>query len=469
MTARGKGLDRKSLALALLCVAQFVNVLDVNVAIVALPSIQRDLGFSDEDLQWVVSAYVLLFAGFLLLAGRMADLFGRRRMFMTGLGLFAVASLVCGLAGSPAMLLVGRAAQGLGAAITAPAALSIITTIFPEGRERNRALGVWTAVAAAGGAAGLVLGGVITDGLGWEWVFLVNVPIGLLGVALAPLLLAESRSPAASRQVDLAGAVTVTGGLVLLVYGFTRAEEVGFGSYATLITLGLSATFIIVFLIVESRIANPLVPLDVFRSRNLIGASLVAWALTAATTSTAVLSTIYLQRILDYSAAFSGLAGLPFSLSVIAGAGIGSRLTSRIGARATMVSGLVSIAAGTLLLGGISAEQGLVYVMVNATLSGLGIGCASVASTATGTSALGGGEQGLASGLLNSSAQVGTALGLAALVTIAAARTDILAGGDPTPEAIVEGFRWAFYAGAGIATAGCLVALFVVGRKGGTA
>lgn len=469
MAARVIGLERKNLALALLCVAQFVDVLDVNVVIVALPSIQRDLGFSDEDLQWVVSAYVLLFAGFLLLAGRMADLYGRRRMFMVGLGLFAVASLVCGLAESPVMLLVGRAAQGLGAAITAPAALSIITTTFPEGRERNRALGVWTAVAAAGGAAGLVLGGVVTDELGWEWVFLVNVPIGVLGVALAPLLLTESRDPAASRRLDLAGAVAVTGGLVLLVYGFTQAEEAGFISFATLTTLALSAAFILAFLIIESRIANPLIPLGVFRSRSLVGASLVAGTLTAATTSTGVLAIIYLQRILGYSAALSGLAGLPLSLSVIAGAVIGSRLTGRVGARPTMVSGLIAIAAGTLILAGISAESGLVYVLVNATLSGLGIGCASVASTATGTSALGGGEQGLASGLLNSSAQIGTALGLAALVTIAAARTDILAGGDPTPRTIVEGFRWAFYAGAGIAATGCLAARFVVGRKGGAA
>lgn len=469
MATHYKGLDRKSLALALLCVAQFVNVLDVNVVIVALPSIQRELGFSDEDLQWVVSAYVLLFAGFLLLAGRMADLFGRRRMFIAGLGLFAAASLVCGVAESPAVLLVGRAAQGLGAAITAPAALSIITTTFPEGRERNRALGVWTAVAAAGGAAGLILGGVITDGLGWEWVFLVNVPIGVLGAALAPLILSESRDPAASRQLDMAGAVTVTGGLILLIYGFTRAEESGFGSYATLTTLALSAAFILAFLIIESRIENPLVPLGVFRSRALVGASLVACTLTATTTSAGVLATIYLQRILGYSAALSGIAGLPFSLSVIAGAGIGSRLTGRIGARATMVSGLVAIAAGTLLLVGISAEKGLVYVLVNATLSGLGIGCASVASTASGTSALSGSKQGLASGLLNSSAQIGTALGLAALVTIAAARTDILAGGDPTPQAIVEGFRWAFYTGTGIAVAGCLAALCVVSRKGDTA
>lgn len=461
-------MDRKNLALALLCVAQFVDVLDINVVIVALPSIQRDLDFSDEDLQWVVSAYVLLFAGFLLLAGRMADLFGRRRMFMVGLGLFAGASLVCGLAESPAVLLVGRAAQGLGASITAPAALSIITTTFPEGSERNRALGVWTAVAAAGGAFGLVLGGVITDGLGWEWVFLVNVPIGILGVALAPWLLSESRDLAASRRLDLAGAVTITGGLILLVYGFTRAEEAGFGSASTLATLALSAACVIGFVVIESRVADPLVPLGVFRSRALVGASLVAFTLTAATAPVGVLATIYLQRVLDYSAAFSGLAGLPFSLCVIAGAALGAGLAGSIGVRFTMISGLLTIASANLLLAGISAEGGLVYVLVSAALSGFGIGCASVASTATGTSALGGGEQGLASGLLNSFAQIGTALGLAALVTVAAARTDVLASGAPTPEAVVAGFRWAFYAGTGIAAVGCLVALFVVRPKGVT-
>ena len=469
MAAYLRGLRNKDLALALLCVAQFVDVLDINVVIVALPAIQRELSLSDQELQWVVSAYILLFAGFLLLAGRVADLFGRRRMFMVGLGLFAGASLVCGMAGSPEMLLFGRAAQGLGAAITAPAALSIITATFPEGSERNRALGVWTAVAAAGGAAGLVLGGIITDGLGWEWVFLINVPLGVLSVALAPLLLSESRDPTASRQLDLTGAVTITGGLILLVYGFTRAEDSGFGSASVLVTLTLSATCILAFLLVESRTTNPLVPLGVFRSRALVGASLVAGTLTAATTPIGVLATIYLQRILGYSAALAGLSGLPFSLSAIVGAAVGSRLTGRIGARATMVSGLAAIAVSNLLLVGITAERGIVYVLASAALSGLGIGCASVASTATGTSALGGGKQGLASGFLNSSAQIGAALGVAALVTLAAARTDILASVGPTPETIVGGFRWAFCAGTAIAAAGCFAALSVVSRKGATA
>lgn len=452
-------------ALALLCAAQFVDVLDVNVVIVALPSIGQDLGFSPEDLQWVVSAYVLFFAGFLLLAGRAADLFGRRRMFVIGLALFASASLMCGLAGSPALLLVARAAQGLAAAITAPAALSLIVATFPEGAERNRAVGVWTAVAAAGGAAGLVLGGLITDGLGWRWVFFVNVPVGFAGVALSPLLLTESRGEAVPRRLDFLGAGTVTTGLVLLVYGLTRAEDAGFGSPTTMVTLAVAVALVAAFVLVESRVRDPLVPLGVFRLRGLVGACLVASALTATTSSVGVLATIYLQQVLDYPATLAGLAGLPLSLSVIAGSFIGSRLAGRMGARVTMISGLAVVAAATLVISGISAESGLVFVLVEAVLSGLGLGCASVASTATGTSATGENERGLASGLLNTSAQIGTALGLAVLVTVAASRTETLSGaGVSTPEALVEGFRWAFFVGVGIAIAGCFAALLVRGK-----
>ena len=447
----------RNLALGLLCAAQFVDVLDVNVVVVALPSIGEDLGFSPEDLQWVVSAYVLFFAGFLLLAGRAADLFGRRRMFVAGLALFASASLVCGLAGSAAVLLAARAVQGLAAAITAPAALSLITTIFAEGTERNRAVGAWTAVAAAGGAAGLVLGGLVTDTLGWRWAFFVNVPVGVLGVALSPLLLPagapDRDGGTGARRLDLPGAATVTAGLVLLVYGLTRAEEAGFGSPATVTTLALAAALVAAFVLVEGKTADPLVRLGIFRSRDLVGACLVAFALTAVTSSVGVLATIYLQRVLGLSATVAGLAGLPLSLAVIAGSLAGSRLAGRFGARATMALGLLAVAAATLVVSGISAEEGLGRVLINAGLSGLGLGCASVASTAAGTSAAGGDEQGLASGLLNTSAQVGTALGLAVLVAVATARADALPGGVPPPEAQVAGFRWAFFVGAGIAVA----------------
>jgi EmrB/QacA subfamily drug resistance transporter len=464
--AEGTGF-RRWWALVLLCVAQFVDVLDVNAVIVALPSIGRELGFSRGDLQWVLTAYVLFFGGFLLSAGRLADLFGRRRMFVAGLALFTLSSLTCGLAGSPAVLLVARAAQGLGAAIVAPAALAIISTIFPEGRERNFAMGVWTAVAAGGGAAGLVLGGLITDGLGWEWIFFVNVPLGAAGIALSFFLLEESRENSASRRLDLLGAVTVTAGLVLLVYGLTRADDAGFGSSAlTLGTLALALILVAAFVIVERSVADPLVPLGVFRTRDLAGSAMVAFANTVTTSPVGVLAVVYLQEVLAYSPTLAGMLGLPFSLSVVAGSFLGSRLTGRFGARRTMASGLLGISAATLITAGISAEGGVGYVVSGAALSGLALGCSAVASTARGTSAVDEGERGVASGLLNSSAQVGMAMGLAVLFTVAAARAEALAGGEPTAEALVAGYRLAFFVGAGLAVAGALAALFVMRKRG---
>jgi len=444
-------------------VAQFVDVLDVNAVIVALHSIGQDLGFSQAGLQWVVSAYVLFFAGFLLLSGRVADLWGRRRTFVAGLAVFTAASLCCGLSVSPEMLVVSRAFQGLGAATTAPAALSIITTIFVEGRERDRAVAAWTAVAAGGGAAGLLLGGFITDALGWEWIFFVNVPVGASGIALSHVLLPESRDPAASRRLDLLGAGTVTSGLMLLVLGLTRTEEAGFGSPITLTTLGFAAALFGAFVFVERRAADPLVPLRLFRLRGLVGAALVAFALTAATAPVGVLITLYLQNTLGYSASFAGLAGLPFSLCVIAGSMLGGRISERMGGRVTMSSGLAVVAASALLTTGITAEGGLAYVLAGAALSGLGLGCASVASTARGTSAVEEGKRGLASGFMNTSAQVGTALGLAVLLTLAAARTAAQSdGAESAAEALVAGYRLAFLVAAGVASLGMVAALYFV-------
>jgi EmrB/QacA subfamily drug resistance transporter len=453
--------ERKDGALILLCVAQFVDVLDVNAVIVALHSIGQDLGFSQAGLQWVVSAYVLFFAGFLLLAGRVADLWGRRRTFVVGLAVFTVASLCCGLSVSKEMLVVSRAFQGLGAATTAPAALSIITTIFAEGRERDRAVAAWTAVAAGGGAAGLLLGGFITDVLGWEWIFFVNVPVGAAGIVLSPVLLPESRDPAASRRLDLLGAGTVTSGLVLLVLALTRTEEAGFGSPITLATLGFAAALFGAFVFVERRAADPLVPLRLFRLRGLVGAALVAFALTAATAPIGVLVTLYLQNTLGYSASFAGLAGLPFSLCVIAGSMLGGRISGRIGGRVTMSLGLAVVAVSALVTAGISAEGGVAYVLAGAALSGLGLGCASVAATARGTSAVEEGKRGLASGFMNTSAQVGTALGLAALLTLAATRTAALfEGAESAAEALVAGYRLAFLVAAGVASLGVVAALY---------
>ena len=456
---------RRHLALVLLCVAQFVDVLDVNAVIVALPTIGRDLGFAPEELQWVVTAYVLFFGGFLLLAGRLADHFGRRRMFLLGLAIFAVSSLLCGLAWSPLALVGFRAVQGLGAAIVAPAALAIISTTFPEGRERNFAMGVWTAVAAGGGAAGLVFGGLLTDALGWEWIFFVNVPVGVAGIAFSFVLLEADSGERASRRLDLPGALTVTAGLMLLVYGLTRAENAGLGSSLALGTMALAVLLLAAFLFVEWSVSDPLVPLRVFRVRDLSGSALVAFANTATTSPVGILATLYLQEVLDYSPTLAGLLGLPLSISVVAGSFVGSRLTGTLGARRTMVLGLLGICAATLITTGISAEGGLTHVVSGAVLSGLALGCSAVASTTRGTSAVGAGERGLASGLLNSSAQVGTALGVAILFTIAAARTSALSGVEPTSQALVEGYRLAFFVGAVLAASGALGALLLVREK----
>lgn len=450
-------------ALGLLCVAQFVDVLDVNAVVVALHSVGEDLGFSRAGLQWVVTAYVLSFAGFLLLAGRIADLWGRRRTFAFGLALFTGASLLCGLSFSPEMLVASRALQGLGAAITAPAALSIITMVYREGRERDQAVAAWTAVAAGGGAAGLLLGGLITDFLGWRWIFFVNLPVGVAGVLLSYKLLPESRDLSASGRPDLLGAGTITGALVLLVFGLTRAEHAGFLSPATLGPLALAGVLLVAFVAAESRVTEPLVPLGVFLLPGLVGSALVAFALTAATAPVGVLATLYLQNTLGYSPFFAGLAGLPFSLCVIAGAALGGRLSGRVGERMVMAGGLAVVAASALVTAGITAESGVAYVLSGAALSGLGLGFASVAATARGTSSVKRGARGLASGFMNTAAQVGTAIGISLLLTLAAAYAASAGAGDSGP-ALVAGYRLAFFAAAGIAALGLLCSLFVVNR-----
>jgi MFS family permease len=448
-TSRGGGEPGRRLALlGLLCIAQFVNVFDINVVIVALPAIGRALNFPPEDLQWIISAYVLCFAGFLLLAGRLADLFGRRRMFMMGLAIFAAASFVCGFAGSPAVLLIARAAQGLGAATIAPAALSIITTTF-VGADRNLALGVWTAVAAGGGAVGLVLGGVITDGLGWEWIFLVNVPLGIGALIMSPLLLPKDIlpkdiDPGPTARVDVLGGMLGTAGLALLVYGLTRIEPSG-RIFPVAGLLVIATVLLAGFLLVESRVPSPLVPLRMFRSRNLVGSNLVAFMLTAVT-STGVLAVIYVQTVLDLSPTRAGFVQLPFSLLVIGGSFIGSKLITHLGTRPAMACGLLTVGVAQIVMSRISAESGVSYVVLGGALSGLGLGCASVASTAGGTSASTKADQGLASGLLNVSAQIGTALGLA--VFLAAAALAATAAPTTGEVALVDGYRLAFLLGA---------------------
>jgi EmrB/QacA subfamily drug resistance transporter len=458
--------SRPRLTLALLCVAQFVDVLGVTIVITALPSIQRGLGFPEQDLHWVVSIYALSFGGFIMLTGRAADLYGRRRMFMAGLILFACASLAAGLAKTPVFLVIARAAQGLGAAVVVPAALSILTTTFSESTVRSRALGVWTAAGAGGGAAGFFLGGLITGTLDWRWVFLINVPVAAVGTALAPMLLSESRAAAATRRLDFGGGVTATAGFLALIYGFTRVQDAGIRSPFAWGSLVAGILLLMSFAFIERRAKDPLVPSGVFRSRNLVGANLVAFLITGVTSPAAVLGTLYLQRVREYSPTAAGLTYMPGSLLVVVGSLVGARLIVKSGARLTMVSGLGLIVASLLLMSFISVGGGLAFLIAGIALSGFGLGCASVASTSAGTSTGRDEDQGLVSGLLNTAAQLGTAIGIALLVTVATTRTAALSGGgEPAASSLVGGFHLAFYVAAALAAAGAVGASLLVPRR----
>jgi EmrB/QacA subfamily drug resistance transporter len=460
---------RKWLALVLLASAQFVVVLDASITNVALPSIGRDLGFNQEDLSWVVNSYVLTFGGFLLLGGRMADLLGRRRMFIAGLVLFAVASLLGGLAGvtdSKAQLIAARALQGLGAAILSPAALSIVTNTFTEGAERNKALGVWGAVAGSGGAAGVLLGGVLTDALSWEWVLYVNVPIGVAAALLAPALLAEGREERAGRTFDALGAVTVTAGLSLLVYALVDAVDAGWGSGQTLGLLAVAFALLAVFVVVELRARHPLVPFRVFRSRTLTGSNVAGLLLGASLFSMFFFISLYMQQVLGYDALKAGFAYLPLALTIIVSAGIASQLVTKLGFKPVLIVGLAFIAAGLLWFAQVSAGGGYVSdVLFPSLLAAVGLGFSFVPVTIGAVAGTKPDESGLASGLINTSQQIGGARGLAILATIANSRTNDLlpaGGGRPSAEALTEGFQAAFLTGAGFAVLGIIAAVTLI-------
>src|SRR5438876_4919976 len=358
MTNAKEYLDRRWTALILLCAAQFVVVLDASIVNVALPSIGKGLGFSEQDLPWVVNAYVIAFGGFLLLGGRAADLLGRRRVFMAGLVVVAVASLAAGFATNQTQLIVARAAQGLGAAIISPSALSIVTTTFSDGAERNKALGAWGAVAGAGGAAGVLFGGILTDGLGWEWVLWVNVPVALVAAALAPRLLTESRSESATRHFDTAGAATVTAGLSVLVYTLVDATDAGWGSAQTLGLLALSAALIAAFVAIELRSDAPLVPFRIFRLRTLTGANTVGLLVGASLFSMFFFISLYMQQVLGYSAIKAGISYLPLAVTIIVSAGIASQLVTRVGFKPVLLTGLAFIAGGLVWFGQVSVGGG---------------------------------------------------------------------------------------------------------------
>jgi EmrB/QacA subfamily drug resistance transporter len=452
--------ERRWQALALLATTQFVVVLDAAIVNVALPSIGTDLHFSQQNLQWVVNAYVLTFGGFLLLGGRAADLLGRRRMFIVGLVVFAVASLAGGLAATEGQLIAARAVQGLGGAILAPAALSIVAATFTEGAERNKAMGVWGAVAGSGGAAGVLLGGVLTDGLGWEWVFWVNVPIALAAAALAPGLIAESRAQDMARRFDVAGALSVTAGLSILVYALVDAESAGWGSAQTIVLLALSLVLLAGFGAIEARSAQPLVPFRIFRLRGLTAANATMLAFAAGMFSMFFFVSLYMQQVLGFEPLEAGLAYLPLSGGIIVAAGVASQLATRFGVRPVLLPGLVLTAAGLGWFSRVSPDGSFVAdVLGPSLLAAVGLGMVFVSATIASVAGVKERESGLASGLINTSQQLGGALGLALLSTLANTRTEHVAdGARPGARALTEGFQVAFLGTAGFALLALVIA-----------
>jgi EmrB/QacA subfamily drug resistance transporter len=457
----------KWLALALLAAAQFVVVLDASIVNVALPSIGKDLHFSQDNLSWVVNAYVLVFGGFLLLGGRLADLLGRRRLFIVGLLLFAAASLAGGLAQSEGWLISARAVQGLGAALLSPAALSLVTVLFAEGSERNKAMGVWGAVAGSGGAVGVLLGGMLTEWAGWEWVLFVNVPIGIAAAMLAPRLLPESRNEG-ERHFDVLGAVTITAGLSLLVYALVDANSAG---WASLQTIGLGAIAVALigsFYVIERRQEAPLVPFPgIFRIRTITGINVSAVLVAASLFSMFFFISLYMQNVLGFSALEAGLAYLPLAVGLIITAGASAGLVTRFGFKPVLVSGLIITAVGLVWFGQVSPDGSYVGdVLFPSLLAAIGLGLAFVSMTVAAVSGVEPHEAGLASGLINTSQQIGGALGLAILATVANSRIDNLsASGTPQNVALTEGFQSAFMVGAGIAIVGAILAMVLVSGK----
>jgi len=457
--------QHKGLALALLSTAQFMVVLDFSIVNVALPSIQRDLGFSTQNLQWVISAYSLTLGGLLLLGGRLGDLYGRRFLFILGLALFSCASLAGGLAPSGFWLIGARALQGLGAALVAPTSISLISTTFAEGSERNKAFGVVGSVASAGFAAGVILGGVLTSTLGWRWVMFVNVPIGMLAMAVTPLLLHENRMHSGSRRVDVAGALTVTAGLVALVYAFSQGNTTGWLSLQTLGCLALAAIFLTMFVLIETRASSPLVRLSIFRLRTVTGANLLTLLAPGVFGSLIFILTLYMQRVLDYSAISAGLAFLPMAAIILLTSNVASRLVIRIGVKPFLVGGTIILGIGLLLLTGIAANGTyLASILAGIGVVSLGMGPVFATLIIAATDGVSDSEQGLASGLFNTSQQVGSGLVLAIVVAVSSARTaSVLQAGTGTGKvAVTAGLQYALFVCAGIALLATLVAFLTI-------
>src|SRR3954447_4147528 len=459
----------KTLVLVLCCLAQFMVILDVAIVNVALPSIRADLGFSATGLQWVVNAYTLTFAGFLLLGGRAADLIGRREVFAGGLLLFALASLFGGIAQTDGQLIAARALQGLGGAVVAPATVSILATTFTEGAERNRALGLWGAMGGVGGATGALLGGLLTQTLSWRWILLINVPIGIIVAAAALRVVGRGRrDAAAARSFDLAGALTVTAGLVVLTYGIVETDTHGWTSARTIITLGLGAALLATFTFIEGRLAQaPLVPLRIFRSRAVSGANVVVFCMGAAAFAMWYFLSLYLQQVLGYDPIQAGLAFVPMTAAIIVTSQLASRGVGRFGPGVVLTFGMLLIGAGMIGLTQVSADGSYWGdVLVPSIITAAGIGFSFVPVTISATQGVRGPEAGLASGLVNTSRQVGGSIGLALLATVATQHTSAVAGTVSGAVALTEGFQRAFLVGAGFALVGALVSGTVLARSG---
>ncbi|HET8751084.1 MAG TPA: DHA2 family efflux MFS transporter permease subunit [Gaiellaceae bacterium] len=454
---------RRWSALALIVTAQFMVILDVAIVNVALPSIKSDLGFSQNGLQWVITAYAILFGGTLLLGGRLADLLGRRRMFVAGLALFAASSLLCGLAWSSGSLVGFRALQGLGGALLAPAALSLLMTTFAEGRDRNLALGIYGAASGSGAAAGVLLGGVITSYLGWSWIFFVNVPVGVAAIAITPLLLRESRADLPHRHFDFAGAVSVTAGLMLLVYGLTRATSDGWSSPVTTGLLGGAAALVAAFIAIESRSRSPLLPLRIFRLRALSAANATMAIVGAAAFSEFFILTLYLQDVLHYSAVQSGAAFSAFALMVVVASNVAQAVVGRIGVRPTLSAGLALGAISIALLARLPVDGHYFWDIFPAfVLGGAGMGFSFVPVTIASLAGVDRTDAGVASGLVNTSRQIGGAIGLATVSTIAASATSNYAHAHglavASAPAVVNGFQTSLDVLGGLLVLGLVIA-----------
>jgi len=460
--------DPRWAALALIVVAQFMVVLDIAIVNVALPAIKTDLDFSQANLQWVVSAYAIMFGGFLLLGGRLADILGRRRLFAAGLALFAVSSLLCGLAWSEASLIAFRGLQGLGGALLAPAALSLLMTIFAEGRDRNVALGIYSAAAGSGAAVGVLLGGILTSYLSWTWVFFINVPVAIAAIALTPVLLRESRLDLAHRHFDVPGAVSVTAGLMLLVYATTRATTHGWGATSTLALFAVAVALIAAFVAIELRSRSPLLPLRIFRSRLLSGANAAMVIIGAVTFSEFFVLTLYLQDVLRYSAVETGLAFLGFALTVVVTSNLAQAVVGRLGVRATLTLGLLASAVSVAWLTRLPLDANYVSDMLPAfVLGGMGLGLSFVPVTIASLTGVQRSDAGVASGLVNTSRQIGGAIGIAAVSAVAATSSSTYAAGHAgvaatSAAALDHGFQTALYLLTGLLLVGVAIAVTFV-------